>query len=153
MPDQPANGGEAGNGANTSQWLRRYVQFCVVGGSGVGVDMAVLWLLASPAMLGWDLSVSKALAAEVAIVNNFLWNDGWTFRGLGGGGGWRARLRRFVKFNVICTAGIGLSVLLLQAQVRWLHWNVYVSNFLAIVLVSLWNFVLNARFGWRADWR
>lgn len=184
--------------------VRRYTQFCVVGGSGLVVDMALLHVLASPALLGWNLSLSKALAAEAGLVNNFIWNELWTFRDLAQGGSAPARLgvgenqrravagarlnplngfngvdrtrwadcdgrssmappehssarrgsslgaraRRFVKFNLICTAGIGLSVLLLNAQVYGLGWNVYVSNFLAIVLVSLWNFWLNWKFGW-----
>jgi dolichol-phosphate mannosyltransferase len=45
--------------------------------------MGILWWLADPRMLGWNLTVSKVIAAEVAIFNNFLWNDVWTFRGLG----------------------------------------------------------------------
>ncbi len=130
---------------------RRYVRFCLVGGSGMGVDMAVLWVLADPAGLGWNLTLSKVLAAEAAIANNFLWNEVWTFRGLAGGaGGWRGRLVRFAKFNLICLAGIAWSVLLLNIQVYWLHVNVYVANFLSIVAVSVWNFGMNLKFGWHS---
>ncbi len=129
----------------------RYVRFCVVGASGMGVDMAMLWLLADPRMLGWNLTWSKVLAAEAALVNNFAWNELWTFRGLAGGaGGWRGRLGRLAKFHLICLAGIGWGVLLLQAQVAGLGLNVYLANFLAIVAVSVWNFALNLKFGWRA---
>jgi len=129
--------------------LNRYARFCVVGGTGLVVDMGIVWLLASPTTLGWNLSLSKVIAAEVAILNNFVWNDLWTFRGLVAGANvWLERLRRFWKFNLICVAGIGLSVLLLNVQVYWLHLNVYLANFIAIVLVSLWNFFLNLRFGW-----
>lgn len=129
---------------------RRYVRFCLVGASGVGVDMGVLWLLADPRMLGWHLILSKVLAAEAAMINNFLWNDLWTFRGLtDGADGWRARLVRLGKFHLICLAGIGWGVLLLHVQVNGLGLNVYVANFLAIVVVSLWNFGLNLKFGWR----
>ncbi len=132
--------------------LRRYVKFCVVGGSGVVVDMGIIYLLASPSMLGWNISLSKVIAAEVAIFNNFLWNDLWTFRGLAGERNlWRDWLARFLKFNLICLAGIVLSVLLLNVQVYWLHLNLYLANFIAIVLVSLWNFFLNLRFGWRGN--
>jgi len=113
------------------------------------VDMAVIWLLADPANLGWNLTLSKVLAAEAAIVNNFLWNDVWTFRGLGGGG-WRGRAARFAKFNLICLAGIGWSVLLLQAQVAGLGMNVYLANLISIVAVSVWNFGMNLKFGWNA---
>lgn len=128
--------------------LRRFFKFCIVGGSGVFVDMGVLWLLASPSTLGWNLSASKVLAAEVAILNNFAWNDQWTFRGFASHNGWRSRLVRLGKFNAICLAGIGLSLLLLNAQVYGLGVNMYLANFCAIVIVSVWNFYLNLRFGW-----
>lgn len=130
--------------------LRRYGQFCLVGGSGVVVDMGVLWALASPGMLGWNLTLSKVLAAEVAIFNNFLWNELWTFRGLSAAeNGWRSRLGRLGKFNLICVAGIGWSVLLLNLLARALGMNVYLANLVAIVIVSVWNYLMNVRFGWR----
>ena len=127
---------------------RRYAKFCVVGGTGMVVDMAILHLLASPSMLGWSISLSKAIAAETAIFNNFLWNDWWTFRGVAAGRN-NTRLMRLLKFNLICLAGIGFSVLLLNVQVHGLRINLYLANFIAIVLVSLWNFFLNAKFGWK----
>jgi dolichol-phosphate mannosyltransferase len=130
--------------------LRRYAQFCVVGATGVAVDMAMLHLMASPTMLGWNLSLSKTLAAEVALLSNFAWNEAWTFRDLAWkeGAGWRRRLKRLLRFNLICLAGIGWSVLLLNLQVRGLGWNIYAANLTAIFLVSLWNFFLNLKFGW-----
>ncbi len=116
----------------------------------MAVDMGIIYLLADPLMLGWNLTLSKVIAAEVAIFNNFIWNDVWTFRGLGRSGNIRAaRLARLAKFNLICVAGIGLSVLLLNVQVYWLKINVYLANFISIVSVSLWNFLMNLRFGWR----
>ena len=130
--------------------LRRYLRFCVVGGTGIVVDMAILWWLASPE-LGWNLSLSKVVAAELAILNNFLWNDLWTFRGLGAvRNTWRARLGRLAKFNLICVAGIGLSVLLLNVQVYRLQMNLYVANLASIVVVSIWNFFMNVQFGWNS---
>jgi dolichol-phosphate mannosyltransferase len=131
--------------------FKRYAKFCVVGGAGLVVDMAIIWLLASPYILGWNLSLSKVIAAEVAIINNFGWNDFWTFRGLARSGNIRSgRLARFWKFNLICAAGIALSVLLLNVQVYWLKTNVYLANFISVVLVSVWNFLLNLKFGWNA---
>ena len=129
--------------------LKRYGKFCIVGGIGMLVDMGIIYFLASPCLLGWNLSLSKAIAAEVAIINNFVWNDVWTFRGLARSGNIQpGRLARFGKFNLICVAGIGLSVLLLNLQVYWLGINLYLANFIAIVSVSVWNFFMNLRFGW-----
>lgn len=127
--------------------LARYARFCVVGGSGVLVDMAVLALLAVG--LGWNLSLSKVLAAQMAIFNNFLWNDCWTFRGrTEQQWRWSIRWTRLMRFNVICVTGIIWSVLLLNVQVKGLHWNLYLANGIAIVVVSVWNFLLSCRFAW-----
>ena len=129
--------------------LKRFIQFGLVGGTGVIVDMTVLFLLADPRTLGWNLSLSKAIAAEIAILNNFIWNDLWTFRDRSADRtGWRARSHRFSKFNLICLAGMALNILILNAEVHWLHINVYVANFVAILVVSVWNFGMNAKFGW-----
>ena len=60
--------------------INRFVRFAAVGLSGVVVDMGVLYLLSDPSTLGWGLTRSKIIAAELAIINNFIWNDAWTFR-------------------------------------------------------------------------
>jgi len=127
----------------------RFIRFGLVGGSGVLVDMSLLFIFADARMLSWDLSVSKTLAAEAAIMNNFVWNDLWTFRDRAlDHPGWRLRASRFGRFNLICLAGIGLNVALLNALVHWVRLNVYVANGIAIFVVSLWNFAMNLRFGW-----
>lgn len=131
------------------QTFERYIRFGIVGASGVVVDMAALFLLADPKMLALNLSLTKALAAEIAIVNNFAWNEYWTFGDISAAQNhWRARVARFAKFNLICLAGIGLSILLLNIQVRFVAVNVYVANLIAIVIVSFWNFGMNLKFGW-----
>ena len=132
----------------TSERLRQFVKFCVVGASGVLVDMAVLHILARS--LGWNVSVSKLCSAELAMLSNFLLNEVWTFRGLGAAGdrSW-GLLRRLVKFQAICGAGIGFAVLLLNLFYAHFGLNLYLSNLLAILLVTLWNFWMNALFNWR----
>src|SRR6266851_4779213 len=127
----------------------RFPRFAAVGLSGVAVDMALLFLLSDPHALGWGLTQSKVLAAEAAIVNNFIWNDSWTFRDLAQRlGGGAARLKRFAKFNLICAMGLALSVLLLALQVNVLRIDRYLANAVAIALVTAWNFWMNKAFSW-----
>ncbi len=128
--------------------LRQFLQFCLVGGSGLVVDMTVLHGLAVG--LGWNVSLSKVCAAETALLNNFLWNEVWTFRaqGFGRGGGAGVR-RRLWRFHAICGAGIGLAVVLLYLFHTGLGFNLYLANLLAIGLVTLWNFGLNVCLTWR----
>lgn len=126
--------------------LRRFLKFCLVGGSGVLVNMGLLWLLTEQA--GLFYLASSAVAVECAIVNNFIWNDVWTFRDRRATG-WQARLGRLGRFNVVSLAGLGINVLVL-----WLftdHLGVYylLSNLAGIVVATMWNFLVNARWTWR----
>ncbi|MFO1501340.1 MAG: GtrA family protein [Verrucomicrobiota bacterium] len=129
--------------------VARFCKFGLVGGSGVAVDMLIVYLLASPQCCHWDLRLSKIVAAEVAIWNNFLWNDCWTFRAIvAGPATLSSRLRRLLRFNLICLAGIGGSVGLLQLEVEYLHIRLCWANLAAIGVVSVWNFWLSQRFSW-----
>lgn len=93
----------------------RFIRFGLVGLSGVFVDMALLYLLSDPSTLGLPLTRSKIIAAEVAIINNFLLNDRWTFADIANEQKhWYQRCKRFLKFNIICLGGLILNVLILN---------------------------------------
>jgi dolichol-phosphate mannosyltransferase len=127
----------------------RFPKFAAVGLSGVAVDMFVLWLLNGRG--GWPLTAAKLVGAEMAMVNNFLWNDLWTFGDLAAlQGHGLARLRRFGKFNAICAAGLALSVGLLDMQVGVFKMNPYLANAIAIAVTTGWNFWMNKIFNWSA---
>lgn len=130
--------------------IRAFLRFALVGLSGVLIDMTVLYLLHTG--LSLPLTRSKILAAEVAILNNFVWNDLWTFATISRSQkGWEAKFKRFLKFNMICLAGLVLNVLVLNLiynvafSQRW----AYLANLLAIGLVTIWNFWLNLKLSWR----
>lgn len=128
----------------------RFIQFCLVGLSGVVVDMGVLYLLSDASTLNLPLTRSKIIAAELAIINNFLWNDLWTFRDISRlQPGKRQRIKRLIKFNIICLAGLLLNVLLLNIFFNIFGLNKYLANFLAIACVTLWNFWFNLKLSWR----
>jgi dolichol-phosphate mannosyltransferase len=125
----------------------RFARFAAVGFSGVAVDMTILWLLRG--RLGWPLTAAKLVAAEMAIANNFLWNDLWTFGDVARQQGYGlTRLRRFAKFNAICAAGLALSVGLLEMQVGIFRINPYLANGVAIAVTTGWNFWMNKIFNW-----
>lgn len=130
--------------------VKRFVMFCTVGFSGVLVDMSVLYLLSDPSTLAWGLTRSKLIGAELAIVNNFFWNDLWTFRDKSAGQSRAAeRWRRFLKFQIICLIGLTLNTGLLNFQFNVLDMNRYVANAVAICAVTAWNFWLNLKLNWR----
>ena len=130
--------------------IARLSRFLVVGLSGVAVDMLMLYLLSDPSMLNLGLTRSKIMASEVAIVNNFLWNDRWTFKDLAKGQNQKRQvLKRFIKFNLVCLMGVILNVLILNTLFNTFHINRYLANFIAIAIVTLWNFWINLKLNWR----
>jgi dolichol-phosphate mannosyltransferase len=130
--------------------VNRFLRFILVGLSGVFVDMTVFYLLSDPSTLGWGITRSKMMAAEVAIFNNFIWNDRWTFGDVSSyQQGWKKRLKRFLKFNLICSLGLILNILVLNLLFNYLGINRYIANIIAIALVTLWNFWANLKLGWR----
>jgi dolichol-phosphate mannosyltransferase len=138
----------------------RFIRFCIVGFSGVFVDLGVFWFLRDGFGLG--LTRSTVISAEVAIVNNFLWNDLWTFGDIARRQpGKRQRIKRLIKFNVICLMGIVLQTLLVnfffaffesvhftQTFGTWLRSDL-LSKLVAIFIVTFWNYWLNSRLSWR----
>jgi dolichol-phosphate mannosyltransferase len=130
--------------------LARFARFAAVGFSGVIVDMGLFYVFSDPHMLGWGLTRSKLLAAQAAILNNFVWNDLWTFGDVAKMQRHPlARVLRFAKFQIICLAGLLLNVILLNLLFNLGHINRYLANALAIGVVTIWNFWLNLKLGWR----
>ena len=128
--------------------VKRFLRFGVVGFSGVFVDLGVFYLLRT--VLGLGLTRSAILSSEVAIINNFLWNDLWTFGDISRRQkGKRQQFRRFLKFNVVCLSGLILNVLIVNFLFNILGINEYIAKLIAIALVTLWNFWFNLKLSWR----
>ncbi len=97
----------------------RLVRFGLVGGSGVGVNLAVLTLVRlalAPELEPWRGRWAMAAGIVVSIFSNFLLNDLWTWgdRSKGGAGQWFARLGRFYLVSAAAAllqwgVGIGLA--------------------------------------------
>ena len=128
--------------------INRFIRFAVVGSSGVAVDLGVFYLLHKP--LGLALTSSTMLSTEVAIINNFFWNDVWTFgnvsqhqRSIS------QRLRRFFKFNLICFFGLILNGLIVSLLFYRFGVNEYIAKLGAVACITLWNFWLNRKLNWQ----
>jgi dolichol-phosphate mannosyltransferase len=124
---------------------KRFMKFGAVGASGVVVNLGVLYLCQEYLFTfiqtqGMRLNLSLAVAIFFATVNNFFWNRAWT---------WSDRFHRpdkhlilhFGQYALACWVGIVLQVLLTKLLVIYLHY--LAANALAIVLASVFNFVVN----------
>jgi dolichol-phosphate mannosyltransferase len=126
--------------------LARFIKFCLVGLSGVGVNMGLLWLLTEYA--GLVYMISAAIAVETSIITNFLLNNFFTFRGRSEPGT-RPFFQRLLKFNMISLAGLGINLGLLSLFTEVFGIYYLVSNIIAIAIVTLWNYLLNTWWTWR----
>jgi len=132
-----------------ARWpMGKFLRFGIVGFSGVFVNMGVLYVLSD--ILNLEVNRSLIVAAELAIISNFLWNDLWTFGDISKRQpGNRQRLKRLLKFNTICLMGLILNLLLFNLLFNVCGMNKYLANLIAIATVTLWNFWLNMKLSWR----
>jgi putative flippase GtrA len=68
-------------------WMQ-LVKFCLVGGSGYVVNLAVFAI--SFEAIGMHHLAAATCAFVVAVLNNFWWNRHWTFKARGGRAGFQA---------------------------------------------------------------
>lgn len=114
----------------------RFLKFSLVGGSGVVVNWGGLWFLVT--VFGLSKVFSKALAIEISIVNNFIWNNLWT---------WQERRRdplflRLVKYNLatISTSALGDFLTFFVLYKAGIHY--LVAGAAGIAVAVLINFFL-----------
>lgn len=120
--------------------LVRLSKFLLVGGTGVFVNSLALLILFQWVHL--PLLLASALAVELAITNNFCWNDRWTFRRTG------ISLRRFIRFNLVSLGGLIITTMTLWLLVGHLGIYYLIANLLGIALATVWNFSASSWWTW-----
>jgi dolichol-phosphate mannosyltransferase len=120
----------------------RLGKFLVVGGTGVVINNAALYTLYQ--MLRLPLVVASALAVTLAIGNNFVWNDRWTFSTADHA----ASRGRFLRFSLVSLGGLAITTLALWALVTFLDVQYLVANLIGIALGTGSNFVANTHWTW-----
>ena len=127
------------------EFVRRLAKFLVVGASGVVINNVTLFTLYQ--FLRVPLILASGAAAVVAIGNNFLWNDRWTF------GQHHTALssaaRRFARFGLASLGGQVLTTLTLWVLVNAVGLHYLVANLLAIGAGTASNFFINSRWTYR----
>lgn len=130
----------------------RAAKFISVGLSGGVVNLLFYRLLvAAP---GWRVWEAATGAAALAIINNFIWNERFTFpETRKASPGIRPLARRLLKFTLICWVGLILNVGLVELLVAALHgpWILGVTT--GIVAAGAWNFFGNANITWTGERR
>lgn len=126
--------------------ILRFLKFCLVGGSGVGVQFGVYWLLTRIA--GSPDLIALILSTEASILSNFTLNDLWTFRdrriGLV-----KATLIRCLKFHLISLGVVAIYYAGFYPLTRFLGMYDLLALGIVIIIGVIWNFSMNLLWTWR----
>ena len=126
--------------------LSRFIKFCLVGISGVGVNMGLLWLLTE--LGGLFYLLSAAISIETSIITNFLLNNYFTFADRNKQGV-KPLFGRLLKFNLVRLAGLGINMAILWLLTEGLGLFYMVSNIVGIAAATLWNYLVNNWWTWK----
>jgi len=121
--------------------LDRLLKFTLVGLSGVLVNEGFLWAFVN--FLGWNQLLANIPATELAILNNFTWNDLWTFRDLKR----RPLLRRILSFHVAALTGAVVQFII-YAGLVYLGVYYLLANLVGIVVSFVVRFLFNRNVTW-----
>jgi len=131
----------------TLETPRRFLKFCLVGGGGVILNMGMLYLFTD--IVGLYYLLSSIVAIEIAILNNFFWNDIWTWRDRRAKGPVQF-LKRLLKYNVSANLSsfVG-NIVTLWILTSILGWYYMYANVVGIMVGVILNFSLNDRWTYR----
>ena len=122
----------------------RFIAFSLIGGLGVLVHLAVLWLLHRAA--GFDFLTGQSAATLVAMTSNFFLNNLLTYRDMRLKG--RALIWGWVSFTLACSVGalanVGIATYLFQADSSWV-----LSAVAGILVGAVWDYAVTAVYTWR----
>ncbi len=127
--------------------LIRFVKFCIVGASGVGVNLGLFWVLTRFAGLKENDFLALAAGIEASILSNFTLNEFFTFRDRRSAGS--SFLTRLFKFNLISLVGAGVQAGVYALLNHVLGIYDLVSNLIGIALATLWNYLVNNWWTWK----
>ena len=122
----------------------RFALFALIGGLGLLVHLAVLWL--SFNIVGISFVLSQTIATTVAMTSNFFLNNLFTYRDLRIKG-WRL-VRGLFSFYLICALGavanVGIAFYVFAADQKW-----WVAGIAGVIVGAVWNYAVSSVFTWK----
>jgi dolichol-phosphate mannosyltransferase len=125
------------------EW-KRVFKFGLVGLSGIVVNLGILQLLLLAGISGY---IALFFAIAVAILNNFIWNDLWTFRSSP-----QRQVtsiwQRLWLFYTVSAGGAIINYAIAVLLTQFIGMNIILSDIIGILIGFGWNFLINRRFTW-----
>jgi dolichol-phosphate mannosyltransferase len=131
--------------AGWKEW-ENVIKFGIVGFSGIIVNEGILIYLKE--CTGFSIPAASVFAIEISILNNFLWNDVWTFRS-GKEHSLSSRWQRLASFQGVSVGGAIINFAVLNILALMLGIDYRISNIAGILIAFVWNFLINRNLTWK----
>ncbi len=123
----------------TNATFLKLLKFGVVGFSGVFVDFGITYLCKE--ILRIQKYVANAIGFTIAASSNYILNRIWTFESHNPEIVWE-----YSRFLGISLIGLLINTLVIYLLVSKSKMNFYLAKLIAIVIVTMWNFVANLNY-------
>jgi putative flippase GtrA len=117
----------------------KFIKFCLVGFSGVFVDFGTTYFFKEVVKI--QKYVANAIGFTLAATTNYFLNRIWTFNSHN-----PRIVEEFSRFFIIALIGLGINSTIIWLLNGKFKINFYLSKLVATVIVTLWNFLINAYF-------
>lgn len=122
---------------------KRLLKFMIVGALGALIILGGTYVFTQ--IIGINYLISTAISIELSIIFAFLLNNYWSFAHVVNSIG---LIQRLARYNVISLVGLSLNELILFILTDFLHIYYIISELFSIIIVFLFNYVLNVRYTW-----
>jgi dolichol-phosphate mannosyltransferase len=130
--------------------MHHWIKFNAVGVLGFALQSSALFVMTHTAH-GFSYLAATAIAVELAVLNNFIWHQRWTWKDRPSTSR-RTTLRRLAKFNI--TSGlvsIAGNLVLMGILVGRLGLPVTGANVVSVATCSICSFILADRIAFDID--
>jgi dolichol-phosphate mannosyltransferase len=110
------------------------------------VNLGILFLLVEFFTVNKDLA--SPIAIEFSILNNFIWNDLWTF-GSVENQKVSSRWHRLVAFTLVSVGGAVINYAIFLVLTSWFAVYYLAAQLIGILIAFVWNFFVNRRVTWK----
>lgn len=118
----------------------RFIKFGIVGGTGFIVNYVFIRVFRS---MGLNENVNWLLATELAIINNYIFNNIWTFKEVKIAG-FKATLKKFFEFNLTSAGALLIQTIFgpLFERIVGIQYDFLVLGFVVLFMVMPYNYIM-----------
>lgn len=120
-------------------FLLKFIKFCMVGFSGIFVDFGTTYFFKE--VLKVQKYIANSIGFTLAATTNYFLNRIWTFNSHN-----PHIIQEFSRFFIIALIGLGINSMIIWLMNDKFKINFYLSKLVATLIVTLWNFLINAYF-------